>query len=283
MKFCTFTYNNKTSYGLHTDAGVIDLAPHFADKGITDLKGLLEAGLVEDCKDIETTATDRIPLEDILYEPVIPNPGKIICVGINYHAHRIETGRPETPYPMFFARYPESQVGHNRPMLRPRETERLDYEGELAVIIGKEGRRITQEDALSHVVGYACYNDGSVRNFQRHTSQFLPGKTFVGTGAFGPYMATSDEIPDPSKLHLQTRLNGEVMQDVDTELMINTIPQIIEYISKAVPLKIGDVIVSGTPGGVGDKREPPVYMWAGDTVEVEITGLGTLTNVIEDD
>lgn len=283
MKLCTFTHNGNTSFGAQTDAGIVDLAPHFADKGVSDLKGLLEAGLVNEAAGIVDSVSNTIAVDAIDYEPVIPNPGKILCVGINYHAHRLETGRPETTYPMFFARYPESQVGHNQPMLRPRETERLDYEGEMAVIIGKEGRRISQEDALSHVAGYSCYNDGSVRNFQRHTSQFLPGKTFVGTGAFGPYMVTADEIPDPGKLHLQTRLNGEVMQDVDTELMINTIPQIIEYISKAVPLKVGDVIVSGTPGGVGDKREPPVYMWAGDTVEVEISGIGTLTNVIKDD
>lgn len=283
MKLCTFTHNGNTSYGIQTDEGIVDLAPHFAGRGVTDLKGLLEAQLINECAEIVQSTVNAIPLGEIEYEPVIPNPGKILCVGVNYHAHRLETGRPETTYPMLFTRYPESQVGHKRPMLRPRETERLDYEGEMAVIIGKEGRRISREDALSYVAGYACYNDGSVRNFQRHTSQFLPGKTFVGTGAFGPYMVTSDEIPDPRKLHLQTRLNGKVMQDVDTDLMINSIPQIIEYISTAVPLKIGDVIVSGTPGGVGDKRTPPVYLWAGDTVEVEISGIGTLSNTIEDE
>lgn len=283
MKLCTFTHQGQTSFGLVKDNGVIDLSPHFSGRGITSLKELIAAGLVDDCNAIEASTDADFALTDIDLEPVIPDPGKILCVGINYHEHKIETGNPDYVYPMFFARYPESQVGHNRPMLKARETERLDYEGEMAVIIGKEGRRISQEDALSHVAGYSCYNDGSVRDFQRHTTQFLPGKTFVGTGAFGPWMVTSDEITDPSKLHLQTRLNGRVMQDVDTELMINSIPVLIEYISKALPLKVGDVLVTGTPGGVGDKRKPPVYMFDGDTVEVEISGIGILRNKIEND
>ena len=168
-------------------------------------------------------------------------------------------------------------------MLKPRESERLDFEGEMAVIIGKTGRRISQEDALSHVVGYSCYNDGSVRNYQRHTSQFLPGKTFVGTGGFGPWMVTADEIPDPSKLTLETRLNGETVQSVSTDLMINSIPALIEYISTVLPIKPGDVIVSGTPGGVGDKRTPPLYMFENDVVEVEISGIGILRNTIKND
>lgn len=283
MKLCTFTHQSVTSFGLYIDTGVIDLAPHFAAQGITDLKGLLEANLVNACAEFAESGATVIPHSDIDLEPVIPNPGKILCVGINYHEHKIETGNPDYVYPMFFSRYPESQVGHNQPMLKARETERLDYEGEMALVIGKEGRRISQEDALSHVAGYSCYNDGSVRNYQRHTTQFLPGKTFVGTGAFGPYMVTTDEIPDPSKLHLQTRLNGKVMQDVDTDQMINSIPVLIEYISTAVPLKVGDVIVTGTPGGVGDKRKPPVYMFEADTVEVEISGIGILRNTIEND
>ena len=283
MKLCTFNHNDEISFGIHTEAGVIDLAPHFAERGITDLKGILEASLVDECKELANSASDFIPLENILYEPVIPNPGKILCVGINYHAHKVETHSPDYEYPMFFSRYPESQVGHNRPILKPRETERLDYEGELAVVIGKEGRRISADDAISHIAGYACFNDGSVRDFQRHTSQFLPGKNFAGSGAFGPYMVTADEIPDPTQLHIQTRLNGKVMQDSDTSLMINPIPQLIEYISKAIPLKVGDVLVTGTPGGVGVKRKPPVYMFAGDKIEVEISGIGVLSNVIEDD
>ena len=184
---------------------------------------------------------------------------------------------------MLFTRYPESQVGHEQAMLKPRETERFDFEGEMAVIIGKKGRRISRQDALSHVAGYSCYNDGSVRNFQRHTTQYLAGKSFVGTGGFGPWMVTADEIPDPSKLTLETRLNGETVQSTTTDLMINSVPAIIEYISTVLPICPGDVIVSGTPGGVGDKRTPPLYMFEGDVVEVQISGIGTLRNTIEND
>lgn len=283
MKLCTFTHAGLTSFGIIKNDGVIDLSPFFSGKEVASLRELLEKDMLDICADIAESKSPSIPLADIQYEPVIPNPGKIICVGINYHAHKVETGNPDYAYPMLFTRYPESQVGHHRPMLKARETERLDYEGELAVIIGKEGRRISQANALSHVAGYSCYNDGSVRNFQRHTTQFLPGKTFVGTGAFGPHMVTADEIPDPTKLHLQTRLNGTVMQDTYTSLMINSIPVLIEYISTAVPLKPGDVLVTGTPGGVGDKRTPPVYLFAGDTIEVEISKIGTLTNQVFDD
>lgn len=283
MKLCSFSHAGVASVGIVKGDSVIDLSPVLVDRGITSLRGLLEANLLGALTDILESNPPMIPLTEVEFEPVIPDPGKILCIGINYHAHKVETGNPDYAYPMFFTRYPESQVGHNRPMLKPRETERLDYEGELAVIIGKEGRRISQEDALSHIAGYACYIDGSVRDFQRHTTQYLPGKTFVGTGAFGPHMVTADEIPDPTKLHLQTRVNGMVMQDTDTDLMINPIPVLIEYISKAIPLKPGDVLVTGTPGGVGDKRKPPVYLFAGDTVEVEISGIGTLTNVIYDD
>jgi len=168
-------------------------------------------------------------------------------------------------------------------MLKPKETERLDYEGEMAVIIGTGGRRIKRADALSHVAGYSCFNDGSVRDWQRHTTQFMPGKNFVGTGPFGPWMVTSDEIPDPGALELTTRLNDQVVQNVTTDLMINPVPVLIEYISTVFPLSPGDVIVSGTPGGVGDKREPPLYMNAGDIVEVEISSIGTLRNTIVDD
>ena len=168
-------------------------------------------------------------------------------------------------------------------MIKPPETSRFDYEGEMAVIIGVGGRRITRDNALSHVAGYACFNDGSIRDWQRHTTQYMPGKNFVATGGFGPWMVTTDEIPDPSKLKLTTRLNQEVVQTTTTDLMINPIPILIEYISTVFPLHPGDVIVSGTPGGVGDKREPPLYMCHGDIVEVEISQIGTLRNTIEDE
>ncbi len=283
MKLSTYTYQGNISVGVVNDDKIINLAPFISNKGIQDLKGILEASLLAECEAYASEQKTEIAFADVNFEPVIPNPGKIICVGINYHAHKIETGNPDYEYPMLFTRYPESQVGHEQPMLKPRETERLDFEGEMAVIIGKTGRRINRADALSYVAGYACYNDGSVRNYQRHTSQFLPGKNFVGTGGFGPYMVTSDEIPDPSKLTLETRLNGNTVQSVTTNLMINSVPALIEYISTVLPINPGDVIVSGTPGGVGDKRTPPLYMFEGDVVEVEISGVGLLRNTIKND
>lgn len=222
----------------------------------------------------------ELSLADVVLLPPVPNPGKIICIGLNYHDHVAESGRAVTQHPALFARYPESQVGHLSPMVRPLESEKLDYEGELAVIIGKGGRRIKAAQAMKHIAGYACYNDGSVRDWQHHTSQFLAGKSFVGTGAFGPWMVTADEIPDPRLLRLQTRLNGQLMQDAPIDMMITPIPQQIEYISTVMPLAPGDVIVTGTPGGVGAKRNPPVYLRDGDVVEVEIDRIGVLRNPV---
>jgi len=283
MRLSTYTYSDTTSVGVVTNDELVDIAQFMDDNKVTGIKGIIEADLLSQCESYAKGRTANHKLDDIKLEPVIPNPGKIICVGINYHAHKIETGNPDYEYPMLFTRYPESQVGHEQAMLKPRETERFDFEGEMAVIIGKKGRRISRQDALSHVAGYSCYNDGSVRNFQRHTTQYLAGKSFVGTGGFGPWMVTADEIPDPSKLTLETRLNGETVQSTTTDLMINSVPAIIEYISTVLPICPGDVIVSGTPGGVGDKRTPPLYMFEGDVVEVQISGIGTLRNTIEND
>jgi 2-keto-4-pentenoate hydratase/2-oxohepta-3-ene-1,7-dioic acid hydratase in catechol pathway len=222
-------------------------------------------------------------LADVRLLPVIVDPDKIICVGLNYHDHVQETGRTTTEKPMLFARYPGSQVAHGEPMIRPKVSHDFDYEGELAVIIGAEGRHIPEQDALKHVAGYSCYNDGSIRDWQRHTSQFLPGKTFAGTGGFGPWMVTADEIPDPSKLTLETRLNDQVVQRTSTDLMITSITALIAYCSTILPLLPGDVLVTGTPGGVGARRKPPLWMKPGDVVEVEISGVGCLRNPIADE
>lgn len=283
MKLCSYRHGGQSSFGIVAGDGIIDLSPRLKEKRIFSLRGLLRSGSLELCADILARESADVALDQIEFEPVIPNPGKILCVGINYHAHKVETGNPDYVHPMFFPRYPESQTGHQQAMLKPRETQRFDFEGEMAVIIGKTGRRITKESAMDHVAGYACYNDGSVRDWQRHTTQYIPGKCFVQTGGFGPWMVTADEIPDPTKLSLTTRLNQEVVQSVTTDLMINPIPVLIEYISTVMPLKPGDVIVTGTPGGVGDKRTPPLYMHAGDVVEVEISDIGVLRNTIVDD
>src|SRR6185503_1687030 len=200
--------------------------------------------------------------------------------GLNYISHRTETKRPETKYPSIFTRFADTQVGHETPVLRPSFSTAFDYEGELAVVIGRRGRHIAEKDVNAHIAGYSCYNDVSVRDWQRHTAQWTPGKNFPNTGALGPALVTPDEIPDLGACTLTTRLNGQVMQQAPIADLIFTIPVIVSYVSKFTPLNPGDVIATGTPGGVGDRREPPVYMKEGDVVEVEITGLGILRNRI---
>jgi 2-keto-4-pentenoate hydratase/2-oxohepta-3-ene-1,7-dioic acid hydratase in catechol pathway len=182
-----------------------------------------------------------------------------------------------------FVRFQDSIVGHGQAIQRPTSSAQLDWEGELAVIIGKRARRVTRARALDYVAGYACFNDGSVRDYQRHSQQFTPGKNFHASGSFGPWLVTTDEQPDPRKLRLSTRLNGDVMQDESVGELCFDVAQLIEYCSTWSQLEPGDVIVTGTPGGVGAGRKPPLWMKAGDTVEVEITGLGVLRNPIVDE
>jgi 2-keto-4-pentenoate hydratase/2-oxohepta-3-ene-1,7-dioic acid hydratase in catechol pathway len=277
MKLCSFISDTGAGYGLITDAGIVDLGKRFGEPTLRDF---IASGDLARARALAGAAPDYA-FDGVVLAPVIPNPDKIICVGLNYHAHVQETGREETANPVLFARFAGSQVGHGQPLVKPLESDEFDYEGELAVIIGKEGRRIPEADALGHVAGYACYNDGSVRDWQRHTHQFLPGKTFASTGGFGPWMVTADEIPDPAKLHLTTRLNGKVVQDTDVSLLITSIPRLIAYCSTILPLLPGDVIVSGTPGGVGARRNPPLWMRDGDLCEVEISGIGVLSNPVK--
>jgi len=279
MRLMSFEQGGKASYGVATDTGVIDLGARLGDDYPT-LLSLIEGNGQAAAAKAASGQDDDHALGDITFLPVIPRPNKIICVGLNYEDHRIETGRQPSGYPVMFPRYANCQVGHGVAMVKPRNSDRFDYEGEVAVIIGTPGRHVSQDDALNHVAGYSCYNDGSVRDFQGHTHQFLPGKNFTATGAFGPWMVTADEIPDPSRLTLTTRLNGEVMQKANTDQLIFNIPFLISYISSFMALEAGDVIVSGTPGGVGDRRNPPVYMKDGDTVEVEVSGIGTLVNPV---
>ena len=225
----------------------------------------------------------RTPLAALQFLPVIPDPDKILCVGLNYETHRRETGRAEVGHPTIFLRLNGSQLGHGGDIIRPHVSDTLDYEGELAVVIGKGGRYIAEADAMAHVAGYACYNDGTVREWQHHTHQFTPGKNFPATGAFGPWMVTADEVPDVEALKLTTRLDGVVVQEAGLDQLIFSIPRIIAYCSAFTPLQPGDVIATGTPGGVGFKREPKLLMRPGSTVEIEISGIGTLVNGIADE
>ena len=279
MKLISFTRLGEVGFGALVDDGVVDLTNQL-DYGVDSIKEAIESDLLYIAEEYLEGRSPNFAMSDVTLLPVIPNPSKIICIGLNYENHRKETKRPDVEHPTIFVRYPDSQVAHGQALIKPKSTERFDYEGEMAVIIGDGGRNISEESALEHVAGFACYNDGSVRNWQRHTSQFTPGKTFPGTGAFGPYMVTPDEVGDYTKLPIQTRLNGEIMQDAKLSDLIFPVPRLINYVSQFTPLAAGDVIVSGTPGGVGDKREPPVYMVPGDLVEVEIGILGTLANPV---
>jgi 2-keto-4-pentenoate hydratase/2-oxohepta-3-ene-1,7-dioic acid hydratase in catechol pathway len=280
MKLVSFVAGDgRLGYGGIKNGGVVDLSRRFGERAPT-LRTLLAAGALAEAERIAHDSAPDFPLEGLELAPVIPDPDKIICVGLNYRDHVAETGKAVTEKPALFARFAGSQVGHLQPLVKPAISDEFDYEGELAVVIGKGGRHIRAERALEHVAGYSCYNDGSVRDWQRHTSQYLAGKTFAGTGGFGPWLVTADEIPDPSRLTLETRLNGEVVQHTTTDLMITPVPEQIAYISTILPLLPGDVIVSGTPGGVGVKRRPPLFMRPGDVAEVEISGVGLLRNPI---
>jgi len=275
-RFISFRKAGQESFGVWTDDGVIDLSSR---SGHATLKEAIAAGALDELAALaaDVPAPDHA-CDSLQLLPVIPQPGKILCVGLNYHDHVAETGRELTVNPALFVRFPESQVAHGDPILVPAISEKLDYEGELALVIGKGGRNIAEADALAHVAGYACYNDGSVRDWQYHTTQFTAGKNFVGTGAFGPWLIPASEIGDVGSLRLETRLNGTVMQSATVDMMITPIARQIAYISTFTPLAPGDVIITGTPGGVGAKRNPPVFLKPGDLIEVEVDRIGVLSN-----
>ena len=278
MRLASFTLNGRPAWGPVVDGGVIDATSQYPT-----LKAALAAdGLAKVAAWAALRRADAA-LDAVAFLPTVPDPGKVWCCGLNYHEHVKETGREVTEQPTFFTRWADAQAGHGQPMLRPRESVQFDYEGEIAVVIGRSGRRIAPEDAGRHVAGYACFNDGSIRDWQRHTTQFAPGKNFWRSGALGPWMVTSDEIPFGTSMTLITRLNGLEVQRATTEMMIHSIAKQIAYVSTVAPLEPGDVIVTGTPGGVGAKRTPPLWMKAGDVVEVEIDRVGVLRNPVVDD
>ena len=281
MRLASYERQGKAGFGVVVGDGVVDLGKALEDR-YSDLKSLLEASALGEARRAATRAPD-LALAELTLLPVIPNPGKIWCVGLNYGDHVQETGRQVTERPVFFLRVADSQAGHGVAIPRPSESIKLDYEGEIAVVIGKAGRRIPEADAWDHIAGYACYNDGSVRDWQMHSQQWCPGKNFWRTGAFGPWMVTTDEIPAGTVMTLVTRLNGTEVQRATTAMMIHSIPRQIAYASTVAPLAPGDVIVTGTPGGIGAKRTPPLWMKAGDVVEVEVDRIGVLRNPIVDE
>ena len=283
MKLISFELNGNASYGaIIGNDQVVDLKAAFGDKA-PDLKSLIAQDLIAKAAEHASQSKEFLKLSDIDLLPVIPNPGQIFCIGLNYGEHVRETGKEITESPVIFMRVNESQVAHGKDIVRPPESHRLDYEGEIAIVIGKSGRRISEADSWEHIAGYACYNDGSIRDWQVATSQWGPGKNFWRTGGFGPWMVTADEIAANQNMRLTTRLNGQVMQEATTDMMIHSIPRQIAYISTFTPLQPGDVIVTGTPGGVGNKRVPQVFMKPGDVVEIEVDAIGVLRNGIRDE
>lgn len=277
MRFVSYVQGNGSpSYGRIEGTLVIDLGS--VPGAPADLKAAIAGGDLAGLLDGQSLSLDAVTLL-----PVIPNPGKIFCVGLNYATHVKETGREQKAHPAIFTRWADTLVADGAPILRPAESERLDYEGELAIVIGKGGRRIPKSEALAHVAGYSIFNDASVRDWQRHNIQFIPGKNWPGTGAFGPALVTPDEIADIAGERVQTRLNGQLVQDQPISDLIWDIATVIEYCSTFTPLAPGDVIATGTPGGVGDKRQPALYMKSGDTVTVSVGSVGVLTNQIIDD
>jgi len=278
MKLLSFTSDGKALYGALRDNGVVTMNERL---GHETLRDALAAGAIERMREIATNEKPDRTLDEIEFQPVIPRPRKILCAGINYRAHAAETGRELPKAPAIFARFADTLVGHEGWMIRPRVSHAFDFEGELAVVIGRAGRRIAVERALDHVAGYTCFVDGSVRDYQKFS--VTSGKNFPGTGPLGPWIVTTDEIPDPARLTLTTRLNGEEVQRSSTRLLIHSVPEIVAFCSDFTALAAGDIIATGTPEGVGHSRTPPLWMRAGDVLEVEITGIGTLRTRVVDE
>jgi 2-keto-4-pentenoate hydratase/2-oxohepta-3-ene-1,7-dioic acid hydratase in catechol pathway len=278
MKLASYMADGVPSFGVVTGDGIIAMNSRL---GLPDLKSALGAGVMPLMVALAEKAKPDHKLADIRFLPAIPNPELIACAGINYRSHASETGRDVPKQPSMFIRRANTLVGHEGEMVRPRVSTSFDFEGELAVVIGRGGRHIAAERALDHVAGYTCFVDGSVRDYQKFS--VTSGKNFPATGPLGPWIVTADEIPDPTRLTLVTRLNGAEMQRSPTDLLIYSIPQIIAFCSDFTPLAPGDVIATGTPEGVGHRRTPPVWMKSGDVLEVEITGIGTLRSRIVDE
>ncbi|RQV66062.1 FAA hydrolase family protein [Burkholderia cenocepacia] len=283
MKLVSYRRAGKAAFGAIKEQGIVDLASRMP--ALADLASLLadDAALDEARRLVAAAATADFPLADVKLEPVIPRPNKIICVGINYVAHAAEAGRTVGKYPVIFHRYAETLLPHGAPLIRPTISDNFDFEAELAVVIGRGGSHIAPEDAMSHVAGYTCFNDASVRDWQFHTHQYGMGKNFRDTGALGPWLVTADEIPDYRELSVHGLLNGEQMQIGKLSDLAFDIPALIAYVSQALDWQPGDILATGTPSGIGFKRQPPVFLKPGDTFDVVIPGIGTLSNPVADE
>ena len=285
MRLVSFRHAGKGSYGIVVGDAVLDLGARLGEKAPT-LEALIASDAIADAAALSAGKQGDVGLEAIEYLPTITEPGKIVCIGVNYgnrnEEYRDASAAPK--YPSVFMRTPESLVGHLQPIMRPPESKQLDYEGEIALVIGKRGRRIAREAAWSHVAGLSLMNEGSVRDWLRHAKfNVTQGKNFARSGSLGPWLVTRDEIADALALHLQTRVNGELRQDDTTANLIFPFDYLISYLSTFMPLNPGDVIATGTPTGAGARFDPPKYLRAGDTVEVHVPHIGTLSNPIIDE
>ena len=280
MKLASYAVDGKAAFGAVVGDGLVNLNSRLKGDYST-LRHALEQGALDEMRTAVQGAKPDHKLADVRFRPVISNPRKILCVGINYKSHAAESGHDAPALPNIFTRFTDTLAAHEGKMVKPKASNNFDFEGELALIIGKPGRAIEPEDALSYIAGYTCFCDGSARDFTKYS--LVASKNFPRTGPLGPWMVTADEIPDPTKLVLKTRLNGQEMQKSGTDLLIHDIPAIIAFCSKFTKLSPGDVIATGTPEGIGGKRNPPVWMKAGDVLEVEISDIGTLRSRIVDE
>ena len=289
MRFLSFEANSQAGIGWVKDIHATDFVnlTQAAPELPRNLKDLIctPGGLAAaDAAARKAPASAVKAMASVTMLPLIPNPGKIVCMGLNYADHAKEGGNARPEYPSFFLRGNSSMVGHNQPIVRPKASTQLDYEAELAVIIGKKARHLTADNALDCIAGYSCFNDGSIRNYQRKSSQWTIGKNFDGTGPFGPCLVTPDELPPGAAgLRIQSRLNGKVMQDANTDVFLWNVVEALRIITECMTLEPGDVIITGTPAGVGYARTPPVWMAPGDVCEIEVEGVGILSNPIVDE
>lgn len=277
MKAVSFEFDGRETYGVSTEGGIREVEPSIREQYPT-LRRLIAAGQLASLP--SHCSGEPMDAGAMRYLPPVPRPGKILCVGVNYRPHVEEMGREIPDYPVLFVRFPDSLVGHAEALIRPRVSEQYDFEGEIAVVVGRRARHVARADAADYIAGYTGFMDGSVRDWQRHTMQFTAGKNFASSGAMGPYLVTADEIGDAGQLGLETRVNGNVMQTGRLDELIFSVAYLIEYISTFAALEPGDVIATGTPGGVGAARRPPVWLEPGDRVEVDIGPLGTLANTV---
>ena len=282
MNFISFLNNNEERFGIVFNNKVTDLTGQI--NNIKSLKELIQFNCLEEGRSYAKNNPGDIDINSIKLLPVIPNPSKIICVGLNYHEHVKETEKTIADNPVTFQRFNDSQVAHMENMIIPKASDNLDFEGEMALIMKDSESHLSEDDALKYIAGYSCYNDGSVRDWQRHTkSTFGMGKNFKKTGSFGPHMVLAQDIDDYKQLTIKTYLNGEVMQSASLSQLIFDLPFLISYVSKALPWRAGDVLVTGTPGGVGFKRNPPIYLKEGDKVDITFSEIGTLSNTLQNE